>query len=77
MEELIKFNILKILLYLVSFSFIPLMFDVATLANLRRPEIILPIVISSGLLVIYCVFIFVQCFRKHGKKCFTSTHPND
>ena len=76
MEEFMRFNILKILLYLISFSFIPLMFDVATLANLRRPEIILPIVISSGLLVIYCIFLFARCYLKHGKNCFSKS-PDD
>jgi len=72
-----KFNILKILLYIVSFSFVPLMFDVATITNLRRPEIILPIVISAGLLVVYCIIVCiivcVICISKRGLEYIIKT----
>ncbi len=66
---MIKYKILRILLFLLTLSFIPLFLNIAEVTRLRRPDLFLPILISALLISCYFVIMLLICMYTHGKKC--------
>lgn len=65
-----KYIILKVLLYLLVLSFIPLMLEVTEIANISRPDLILPIIGTSLLIALYFVFLLIHCAITKKDNCF-------